>query len=409
MKAHGRESMSSIDASVDSNSTVNLISVRRIRDSSVEPMYIWMYQSNIDSWDDTQTAEWTPYPDDVSAVIEQAFNAGLGHIFIDQCYKIDLEKLVQVNIEDVHRQRRIRRQICMLYVNNNENIEDKTGILKRLCFPLETSPRNSTAIDTLYRGSPFIRDWLLTFNYGQFVLTFDTIFPALLNGLKDEGEKENEQKSIISEIVQELNAVRDKTSENKERDRMKMLANCCAKLYTKHCYIFRVVNTALRENDREKLHTLGPYCYVLYNYVGRPCEDFFSIRRYFWHKFHATESSSVTVYRGDYITSERIEEYRQAAGNKHKYFKWLPFVSTSLKQNVAENFGFNVTYVIELRRHSCDDQFTFLDQNTHYKQEEELLLRPGTRFRVTAVQYDNLTRRPLIYIKILPTYVSHLR
>jgi hypothetical protein len=190
---------------------------------------------------------------------------------------------------------------------------------------------------------------------------------------------------------------------------MEELQACCIKLYTKDCYIYRVVNTALRDNDRTKLNTLGPYCYLLYNYIGRDLDDYLSIRHRLRKTLRPIESQSMIVYRGDHISRETIEEYQQAAGDNGKYFKWLPFVSTSLDRDVAESFGFNVLYIIELQRYLSNDQFANLKKNTYKESEEEILLRPGVRFQVDKVKFDDVTGRQLVYIKVVPSYVSNLR
>jgi hypothetical protein len=213
----------------------------------------------------------------------------------------------------------------------------------------------------------------------------------------------------MCEIVQRLNKVKDETFGKKDKKRIKKLQDCCVKLYTKDCYIYRVVNTALRDDDRTKLDTLGPYCYLVYNNIGRDLKDYLSIRHRLRQAVHPTESRSMEVYRGDHVSREIIEEYRQAAGDNNKYFKWLSFVSTSLSREVAERFGCNLLYIIELQRHLTNDQFTNLQRYAFIEDEQEILLRPGMRFRVDKVKFDDETGRQLVYIKIAPSYVFYLR
>ncbi|CAF1482022.1 unnamed protein product [Rotaria sordida] len=224
--------------------------------------------------------------------------------------------------------------------------------------------QNSTTVDTTYHGSQFVRDWLLSFTNGKLDVTFDAVFPALINGLKYEGC--NEPENIVKEIICTLNLVKDEIFKKNTRKRMKKLQECCAKLYTKQCFLFRVVNTASRDDDRTKFETLGPYCYLAYNYIGRHMQDNFSIHRRLSQVIHPTESQSIIVYRGGYVSREKIEEYQQAIRRKDIFFKWLPFVSTSLNRDVAETFGRNVLYIIELRRYTPNNQFTYLNTNTYF-------------------------------------------
>jgi hypothetical protein len=376
--------------------------------ASAPDEYIWVYQTCDDPWDATQIVEWTAYPDDISSAIEKAYKRGAEETFINEIYRIDLKHFIQQHIDDQRRQRPIRRQQRLpLPIFSDIESRKECRRRERLSFPLGLVSSHNTSVDTNYHGSPFITDWLLKFTKGKLNVKFDSIFPVLVEGLKHEGRTESEK--VVREIVQSLNVVKDETIGKKDNKRIEKLQDCCVKLYTKDCYIYRVVNTALRDDDRTKLDTLGPYCYLVYNNIGRRLKDYLSIRHRFRQAIHPTESQSMIVYRGDHIARETIEEYRQAAGNNNKYFKWLSFVSTSISREVAESFGCNILYIIELQRHSTNDQFTNLQKNTFIEDEEEILLRPGMRFRVDKMEFDDLTGRQLVHIKIVPSYVFNLR
>ncbi len=384
--------------------------MRQILKASDQDEFFWICQTNTDPWNTTQIPEWTPYPDDVSSAIEKAFRRGSTQIFIDEIYRIDLEHFVQEHIDNPNRQRPIRRRqrsSLNSSTSSDEEAERESWRRERLSFPLGLVSAGSTATDTNYHGLPFVTDWLLAFTKGKMNVTFDSIFPVLVQGLEQEGQIEST--TVTREIVDILNEVKVKNLKKKEKKKMEDLQACCVKLYTKDCYIYRVVNTALRDDDRTKLNTLGPYCYLIYNYIGQHPNDYLSIRYRLREALHPTESRSMIVYRGDHISRETIEEYRQAAGDDTKYFKWLPFVSTSLDRDVAESFGSNVLYIIELQRYLSNDQFANLKTNTYKKSEEEILLRPGVRFRVDKVKFDDETGRQLVYIKVVPSYVSNLR
>jgi hypothetical protein len=383
-------------------------SLEMIRKASAPDECIWVYQTRGDPWDATQKAEWTPYPDDISSAIEKAYKRGAEETFINEMYRIDLKHFVQQHIDDWSRQRPIRRQDRLtLPIFSEIETRNECRRRERLSFPLGFVSSRNTSVDTNYHGSPFITDWLLKFTKGKLNVTFDSIFPVLVQGLKHEGRTESE--NVVHDIIRSLNVVKDETFGKKDKKRIEKLQDCCVKLYTKDCYIYRVVNTALRDDDRTKLETLGPYCYLVYNNIGRDLKDYLSIRHRVRQAFHPTESQSMKVYRGDHISREIIEEYRQAAGDRNKYFKWLSFVSTSLRREVAESFGCNVLYIIELQRQLTNDQFTKLQRNTFIEDEEEILLRPGMRFRVDKVKFDDLTGRQLVHIKIVPSYVLNLR
>ncbi|CAF4961393.1 unnamed protein product, partial [Rotaria sp. Silwood1] len=224
------------------------------------------------------------------------------------------------------------------------NLSDTAQAAEWIPYPTEISSslenafrngfQETTGVDTAYHGSQFVRDWLLKFTNGKLDVKFNYIFPALINGLKYEGRKEPEY--IVNDIVRILNSAKDESSKMNEKKRMKKLQDCCIKLYTKQCYLFRTVNTALRDDDRTKLDTLGPYCYLVYNCIGRHIHG-----HHLLELPHRNKSHSMTVYRGDSVPHKMIEEYRQAVGRKEEYFKWLSFVSTSADRIVAEYFGLN--------------------------------------------------------------------
>jgi hypothetical protein len=116
------------------------------------------------------------------------------------------------------------------------------------------------------------------------------------------------------------------------------------------------------------------------------------------------------LYRGDRNSGNTVEEYRQAAGDHSKYFKWLPFVSTSSDRNVAEEFAVDVLYIIEMRSYlSNEDQFTDLTTISDYDYEKEILLLPGVQFQVEKVEFDNENGLHLVYININSSYVSKLK
>jgi hypothetical protein len=262
-------------------------------------------------------------------------------------------------------------------------------------------------VDTNYYGSPFIAEWFLIFTKGKRNVTFDSIFPVLVQGLQEEGQTEPEH--VVRNIVNSFNKIKDEVLRKSEKKKMEALEDYCAELYTKPCFIYRMVNIALRDHDHTKRRTLGPYCFLVFNYIGRHFDDKFSIRRRLRQNFRPARSQPWTVFRGDYISREMIEEYRRAAGDQSKYFKWLPFVSTSRDQSIAENFAKNVLYVIELQHYSLKDQFADMSTISSFKGEQEILLQPGVRFQVVKLEFNDMKSLYSVHINIVPSYVSSLR
>ncbi|CAF1666351.1 unnamed protein product [Rotaria magnacalcarata] len=280
---------------------------------------------------------------------------------------------------------------------------------KRHSFPLESQIIQNTENDSRDDGSPFVTDWFLYFTNGQLKLSFNDLFDALIDGIRKEGQLRSE--SELNKILNDLIDIKTDDSIKSEDKRMKQLEEACAKLYTKTSFLFEVVNRTLRDSDRSKLTSLGPYCFLVYNYIGSQIPKYTLIQRYIGRIGNSTQSSSIVVYRGCGATMGLINGYRQAAGQKDKYFKWLSFVSTSLDENVAKTFIYNVLYEIKLHQKASNDQFANLENISYHVDEREILLRPGVRFRVSRVETietDKVKDITKIYISIVPSFISRL-
>ena len=389
-------------------SDINLLVDESTCKMSWQDEFIWEYETNIDGAETTHTTIWKPYSTMISASIEDAYKRDLSEIDLDEDYRIDLKCHVQHHINTANERRRVRRRRCCLPLPDSiGEDEKKLSRRERFSSPLGVVVSCSCTADTTYYGSPFVYTWLMMFTKGKMNVTFDDIFPALVNGLIKEGK--SDPKNQIFDIVAASMKVERDTEGQDSKARIKALQNCCAKLYTKNSYIYRVVNTALRDDDQTKLYTVGPFCYLLFNSIGQ-CSEINSSRINFFRRlFSPSKIQSIDLYRGDHNSSSTIEEYRRAVGDKSKRFKWLSFVSTSFDQSVAESFAGDVLYIIKIRSYvSNKDQLTNLAAMSHYEDEKEILLLPGVQFQVTKLEYDNEMGRHLVHIKINSSYISKL-
>lgn len=370
--------------------------------------FIWEYEQNTDGDAPTHTIMWKPYSETISAIIEHAHERELSEIDIDDDYRIDLKYHIQYHINTGNERRRIRRRRCCLPFPDSTNEDEKKSLRReRFSSPLEVVVSCSCTADTTYYGSPFVYTWLMMYTKGTMNVQFDDIFPTLVNGLIIEGQ--NDPINQIADILTAVMKIERDTQGKNSKARIQALQNCCAKLYTKNCYIYRVVNTALRDNDETKLYTVGPFCYLLFNSIGQCPENNSSRLKSFRRIFHRSKLQSITLYRGDHNSRSKLEEYQRAVGDKSKRFKWLSFVSTSFDQSVAESFAGDVLYIIQIRSYlSNEDQLTNLAPMSHYEGEKEILLLPGVQFQVTKVEYDHEKRRHLVHIKINSSYISKL-
>lgn len=300
---------------------------------------------------------------------------------------------------------------CKRYAS--PDISDDHIDWRRERFAFELDPQvldnlqtNTSIDDCKYFGSKFIADWLLSFAEGDLKVKFESIFTALIDGIRIEGCSSKVPIDTMEWLIAQLEHASDIIRNKNDVKRMKTLSKCCAKLYTKNCFLFRLVNITLRDDDRTKLSTLGPYCYLVYNYTCQRAKLPSSIRR---RRLLQTHTPPLLVYRGDFVSNQRLSEYKQAAKQRNKYFKWLSFVSTSCQRDVGESFATNVLYEIELKGATSNDQFVDLRHNSFLPDEEEVLLRPGVRFYVENVTRDSEKNLHVVRIKIVPSYISYLK
>ncbi|CAF1512315.1 unnamed protein product [Rotaria sordida] len=355
-----------------------------------EESVIWSWKSNTDPWSFNQIDQWTPFPTKFNIQLERAYQDHQNELIIDENRKIDLNKFLQIDINDSDKQRPVRR--C-------SKTEDIISYYRRERFNFAQPIRRSITDDTSYYGSSFIIDWLIVFTKGTLKIKSSSIIDALINGILIEGEIfgcSSEARHLTNEIRSIKNT------------KIEKLQQCCARLYTKPCFLFKIVNETLRDSDQSKSKTLGPFCYLLYNYIGKRHNEYLSLKHQLKQIVKSTKYfTSIIVYRGEQLSLDQIEIYRQAVG-KDLYYKWSSFISTSKLREVAEMFGSNVLYIIQIQRMSHNDQYVDVSSIAYIKDEQEILLRPGVRFKIDSCDYDLRTERYIFHIQIVPSFISNI-
>jgi hypothetical protein len=328
-----------------------------------ENKIIWSWKSNSNPWSLKESVEWIPFTPTLNNQIEQAYLTHQTGIIIDGNYKIDLDKLLQIIITDQNKQRPVRRY------------SDTEAVISCYCrerFNFVQPIQRSITDDTPYYGSVFITDWLIMFTGGK--LDF---------------------MSAAQHLADEIRLIKKKNIEN--------LQQCCARLYTKPCFLFKIVNETLRDNNRTKLKTLGPFCYLLYNYIGIRHNKYLSIRN-----LKSTEQfPSIIAYRGEDLPIDQIEIYKQAVGTGFSY-KWTSFISASKSREVAEIYASDILYVIQIQRISSNDQYVDLASIAYITEEEEILLRPGVRLKIDKYDFNSTKERYTFFVQILLSFISNI-
>ncbi|CAF1357177.1 unnamed protein product, partial [Didymodactylos carnosus] len=304
--------------------------------------------------EDFEKQQWRKYPDIESEIIEEAYreNNRTNLVELDD-YWIDLTHFIQINKLDSEKVIIVQRTL------NNE--EEQTLREERFFPPLRLGePFN----EWTNGGYWFINEWQK--RQPEDISHRERLEQAA-NGILIEGQLLS--KTIAAErFAQRL---RDMFYQDEI-----VIHRCCINMYTYDCFIYPLVNRTLRQNDKTKIDTLGPFCYYLY---------------YSWYNLFELRVSNIEVYRGTNLDAQMIEQYQKNIG-KEKC--WFGFTSTSKNKGIADVFSGNTLFINKMAFSSAID----ISDYSQIPDEEEVLFPAGTKFIIEKVECDTINR---IYIKLL--------
>ena len=110
--------------------------------------------------------------------------------------------------------------------------------------------------DGRWNGSKFVFEWqmqcpnLKTLSYGE-------ILRQAIDGLHGEGMKcgaDKEAEWIVKYLTPFTTGSFDQ------------IGRACVRLYTMDTFVYPLLNKTLRDNDLSKVETLGPFCYLLFQF-----------------------------------------------------------------------------------------------------------------------------------------------
>ncbi|CAF1045215.1 unnamed protein product [Rotaria sordida] len=114
----------------------------------------WFWKANTNPWSSNEIEQWIPFPNIINRQIEQAYQGRQLEVVISEKYKIDLNRLLQIDILDFDRQRPVRR--C-------SKTGDTLAYYRRERFNFAQPIQRSIADDTLNYGCSFVTDWFILF------------------------------------------------------------------------------------------------------------------------------------------------------------------------------------------------------------------------------------------------------
>jgi len=377
---------------------------------------IWLWQSGADPWaeKDPSKFKWEPYSQEISLIIEKALL--LNHPIADVGeYIIDLNRMLQVNKQNNFKIRRIHRQT---------RAQSKNRFMVELPQP-RSLPKEQKTINTAFGDVRHFLNYITKRTYESYILylklkrlpldtkkaEYPDIIEKVINCVKKGADtRDSTIKSRDSSantnfhfeaecIVEEI---------NKNSDDLGTFLKTILKIYTMETFICYWLNELLRSENWEEINILTPYLvcltftFQLEGYMiplKKKEPSFFSKVSSLWSQ----KNSKFILYRGTALIDEHLAIYKD---KKIDYFSWNGVTSTSRSKEQSMNFinhslmaakrqntiKHGVLFVIETELSSIEDCHGMIDvsANSRFPQEQEVILAPGTVFRVIETkQIDN--------------------
>ena len=309
------------------------------------------YFGNRSEQSEERLIEWIKYRDIEIEIIEAAYQQRKSEVYLDR-YRIDFNSLLQYDRFNsaqqcpVKRQTDCRREDCL----REERFFSPP--------PLTATPSYGSA----QAWCPFLSAWQNTRAGKKTLLDFSSSIDACAEGILHEAA------CTASDSITEANWMVEQLQACEGKSRRE-IAKVCIHLYTRESFLYRVLNTALRDGDYSKLETMGPLCFLIRSYS------------------HTSKAFIGTVYRGVDLSSATIASYKGAEG---MWRTWPSFTSTSKNKMMAEIRG-NTLFIITVANIQISSAVRAFDISdiSQFPSEEEVLLPAGISFQVIKVDQSS--------------------
>jgi hypothetical protein len=338
--------------SVNNSNRSSGVSMKKDLSSSVSEHGMWYYNVG-----DVTDLSWIPFGDIDNEIVEEAYSKNRKKVELDD-YLIDFGKLILIDKKDSSIERKIKRSVRQ---------SDEAPLLRSERF-YKSQKLVKSFSDRDSNDHRLINEW----QKQNRTISIDQKLETAAEGIIKEGIQL--EKQVEAEwIAQQLRSMKGKPIFEVEK--------CIISLYTHESFLYRLINTTLRENDLSKLNNLGAFSQLLFH-----CDCSSTL-----NKFGYTGE----LYRGAQLDDQAIESYKKAVG---LIKTWDAFSSTSKNRKKAEAFG-NVLFIIN-RDKSTRYRFSGMDVSSmsHYPEEEEVLIRATRNFIVEKVEKDNITGKHWIFL-----------
>lgn len=172
---------------------------------------------------------------------------------------------------------------------------------------------------------------------------------------------------------------------SKEADELGTMTKCCIELYTDDSFLYRIINQTLRDNDKTKLDTLGPFSYLL-KYVAL-------LALYPNHLYERI------VHRNVVFEDDHINECKNAINDENPK-QWLAFSSTTKSRVMAEFFGGNTLFIIQLPINEFSFGIDISSYSLYFLRKKKYCCQLKSVSKYKRVKYDENKRKHLIYLNM---------
>jgi len=381
-------------------------------ESNQAPKYLWAYQTNHSTMDNQEELEWLPFPDTVADKLEAAYLKRAETIEIDD-YDISFTKMIQISKKDPQITTKIKREpldssrevrYCSK-LSNPRIINPDARDYVRLMDYIERKNENAKLVAQILMDLGPI-EWFPHFK--------DKLLSRLIESIQKEAHSELEvaEATEIVSILQTCKETQERKEdqENKEQDckktpdskeaqesneievmlkAQKDFYQRILKIFTKNTYLYYRINDKLRQEDWGGLGDLELYLYLLLFCFVNGDLNIANTNASVIKKYITKSAEEVPLYHGTYLNEDELEFFNPQWTT---YFSWSEFVSTT------KNFQFLQGF---LRAKDTQDKPTIFKINTHinltsdqnpgiidmtnyshFKSEEEVILPPGTVFKI---------------------------
>ncbi|CAF0799761.1 unnamed protein product [Adineta steineri] len=170
----------------------------------------------------------------------------------------------------------------------------------------------------------------------------------------------------------------------------------CIKWYTKSCFLFKLINKALRTEDIDQLHTFRLFIADLSLNLATEHQKL---------KERYKDKETILLYRGTQLQNEELQRLQENVGN---LISTNGYLSTSYSRTVALMFAGNstntknaVVFEIECPLISFTDSLIFADIRDYsiFQEEEEVLFDLGATFKILSIDEEKPLKLWIIKMK----------